>query len=60
MATPGLQALLIRKEVWEEFGGFDELTEPSSEVDFQLRVTMRLPIVVSESFGASESFTATV
>jgi hypothetical protein len=49
---PGLQALLIRKEVWEEFGGFDELTEPSSEVDFQLRVTMRLPIVVSRKFGA--------
>jgi hypothetical protein len=49
---PGLQSLLIRKEVWDEFGGFDELTEPGSEVDFQLRVTMRSPIVVSRKLGA--------
>jgi len=49
---PGLQALLIRKEVWEQFGPFDERTEPSSDVDFQLRVIMRSPIAVSRKFGA--------
>jgi hypothetical protein len=49
---PGLQALLIRREIWREFGGFDEQTEPSSDVDFQLRVAMRLPIVVSRMIGA--------
>lgn len=49
---PGLQALLIRREVWEEFGGFHEHAEPGSEVDFQLRVTARLPIAVSQEPGA--------
>lgn len=49
---PGLQANLIRKDVWDEFGGFDELTEPSSDLDFQLRVVTRLPIVVSRKIGA--------
>lgn len=49
---PGLSALLIRREVWQEFGGFDERAEPSSEVDFQLRVAMQVPLVVSRKIGA--------
>jgi hypothetical protein len=49
---PGLQSLLIRKDVWEKFGGFDELTEPCADVDFQLRIAACLPIVVSRKIGA--------
>jgi len=49
--NPGLQAMLIRKPVWDEFGGFDEATEPGDEYDFDLRVMARLPVVVSKKPG---------
>ncbi len=50
--NPGLQAMLIRKGVWDEFGGFDEATEPAEEYDFDLRVMARLPVVVYKRPGA--------
>jgi glycosyltransferase involved in cell wall biosynthesis len=50
--NPGLQAMLIRTEVWRDFGGFDVATFPIEEVDFDLRVASRLPIVVSREPGA--------
>jgi glycosyltransferase involved in cell wall biosynthesis len=60
--NPGLQAMLIRTDVWRDFGGFDEATFPIEEVDFDLRVGSSLPIVVSRQPGAiqvvhSDSFT---
>jgi hypothetical protein len=64
LGNPGLQAMLIRKAVWDEFGGFDEATDPSGEYDFDLRVMARLPVVVSKEPGAIQvmhhgAFTAT-
>ena len=50
--NPGLQAMLIRKDAWQEVGGFDKTTTPIEEVDFDLRVAARLPIVVSRQPGA--------
>lgn len=50
--NPGLQAMLIRKDAWLEVGGFDKTTTPIEEVDFDLRVAARLPIVVSRQPGA--------
>jgi hypothetical protein len=50
--NPGLQAMLIRKAVWDEFGGFDEATTPGEEYDFDLRVMARFPVVVSKRPGA--------
>ena len=50
--NPGLQAMLIRSDVWRDFGGFDDTTFPIEEVDFDLRVASRLPIVVSQQPGA--------
>lgn len=50
--NPGLQAMLIRKDIWNQFGGFDEATAPSDEFDFDLRVMSRLPVVVSKQPGA--------
>jgi hypothetical protein len=52
LGNPGLQAMLIRKAVWDEFGGFDEATEPGGEYDFDLRVMARWPVVVSKEPGA--------
>ena len=49
---PCLQAMLIRRQIWEEFGGFDPTTEPCGDMDFSMRVTARLPIVVSRKPGA--------
>jgi len=50
--NPGLQAMLIRKDAWQEVGGFDKMTVPIEEVDFDLRVAARMPIVVSRRCGA--------
>jgi glycosyltransferase involved in cell wall biosynthesis len=50
--NPGLPAMLIRKEVWREFGGFDQATCPADDLDFQLRVMAHLPVFVSEQPGA--------
>jgi hypothetical protein len=52
LGNPGLQAMLIRKAVWDEFGGFDEATDPGGEYDFDMRVMARLPAVVSKKPGA--------
>lgn len=49
--NPGLQAMLIRKTIWDDFGGFDEATDPRGEYDFDLRVMARLPVVVSRKPG---------
>ena len=46
-----MPALLVRKEVWEALGGFDQATYPCSDLDFELRVTARLPVVVSREPG---------
>lgn len=50
--NPSLPSMLIRRAVWEEFEGFDEATEPCADFDFELRVTARLPVVVSRQPGA--------
>ena len=55
LGNPGLQAMLIRKAVWDEFGGFDEATYPGEEYDFDLRVMARLPVVVSKKPGAIQA-----
>jgi hypothetical protein len=47
----GLPSLLIRREVWREFAGFDDGTDPLTDLDFSLRVTSRLPVVVSRRPG---------
>ena len=49
--NPGLPSLLMRREVWTQFGGFDSRTWPSDDLDFELRVTARLPVVVSRKPG---------
>jgi len=61
--NPGLQHA-DSEAVWDEFGGFDEATDPSGEYDFDLRVMARLPVVVSKEPGAIQvmhhgAFTAT-
>lgn len=52
LGNPGLQAMLIRKDVWDKFGGFDEAAGPTAEYDFDLRVMARLPVVVCKEPGA--------
>lgn len=49
---PGLQALLIRREVWHAFGGFDETVGSCCDLDLELRVASRLPIAVCGEPGA--------
>jgi glycosyltransferase involved in cell wall biosynthesis len=50
--NPGLQAMLIRTDAWREVGGFDKTTAPIEEVDFDVRLAARLPVVVSHDAGA--------
>ena len=50
--NPGLQAMLIRTDIWNELGGFDEATTPAEEFDFDLRVMAHFPVVVSKEPGA--------
>ena len=47
----GLPSVLIRRDVWREFAGFDDGTDPLTDLDFSLRVTSRLPVVVSRRPG---------
>lgn len=47
----GLPSLLIRRDVWRDFAGFDDRTDPLTDLDFSLRVTSRLPVVVSRRPG---------
>jgi glycosyltransferase involved in cell wall biosynthesis len=49
--NPDLAGLLIRRDVWEEASGFDVKIEPPSDLDFELRVSGRFPIVVSKEPG---------
>lgn len=49
--NPGLHVMLIRRDTWKEFGGFDEATEPCGDFDFELRVAALRPIVVSRQPG---------
>jgi glycosyltransferase involved in cell wall biosynthesis len=49
--NPGLPSLLIRHQVWTQFEGFDSRTWPSDDLDFELRVTARLPVVVFKKPG---------
>jgi hypothetical protein len=51
----GLPSLLIRRDVWREFAGFDDETDPLTDLDFSLRVTSRLPVVVSRQPGAIQT-----
>lgn len=50
--NPGLQAMLIRTDIWNELGGFDEATTPAEEFDFDLRVMAHFPVVVAKEPGA--------
>lgn len=50
--NPGLHGILIRRDIWEEFGGLDEATEPGGDFDFELRVSAQRPIVVCRRPGA--------
>lgn len=50
--NPGLHAILIRNDIWGEFGGFDESTEPAADFDFELRVGAQRPIIISRKPGA--------
>ncbi len=49
--NPDLPGLLIRREVWDQFSGWDETTGPTRDMDFELQVSARLPIVVSKRVG---------
>lgn len=49
--NPDLPGLLIRREVWDQFNGWDETTGPTRDMDFELQVSARLPIVVSKRVG---------
>jgi hypothetical protein len=49
--NPDLAGLLIRRDVWEEASGFDANTEPPADLDFELRVSGRFPVVVSNEPG---------
>lgn len=49
--NPDLAGLLIRRDVWEESAGFDETIGAPSDLDFELRVCSRFPVVVSKQPG---------
>lgn len=50
--NPGLQAMLIRADVWKKINGFDEDTVPIEELDFDLHVMAHRPVFVSRQPGA--------
>jgi len=49
--NPDLPGLLIRHEVWKAFNGWDESVGPTCDMDFELQVAARLPVVVSKRPG---------
>lgn len=49
--NPDLPGVLIRRDVWEECSGFDEAIGAPSDLDFELRVCGRFPVVVSKQPG---------
>jgi hypothetical protein len=49
--NPGLEAILIRREVWHQLGGFDESVKPAEDYDFELRAAALHPIYVSRQPG---------
>jgi glycosyltransferase involved in cell wall biosynthesis len=49
--NPDLAGLLIRRDVWEPACGFDENIGIPSDLDFELRVSGRFPVVVSKEPG---------
>lgn len=63
LGNPGLQGMLIRKSVWDEYGGFDQTTNPAAEYDFDLHVMASRSIVLQKTPGAiqvlhADTFTA--
>lgn len=60
---PEWTSVLFRREAWVEMNGLDEAVGGPSDLDFELRIAARYPIVVSTEVGAvftihssSESF----
>jgi hypothetical protein len=49
--NPDLASLLIRRDVWEQLGGWDPEIGPCFDVDFELRASSRFPVVVSKQPG---------
>jgi len=49
--NPDLSALLIRHDVWRAFKGWDLSVGPTCDMDFELQVAARLPVVVSKRPG---------
>jgi glycosyltransferase involved in cell wall biosynthesis len=49
---PDWASIIFRREVVDEVGGLDLETGPPSDLDFELRVASRFPMVVSTEFGA--------
>jgi len=49
--NPDLPGLLIRRKVWEELRGWDEMIGATCDLDFELRVAARFPVVVSKQLG---------
>jgi GT2 family glycosyltransferase len=50
--TPVVPAMLMRREIWAQFSGFDEATDPLCDIDFELRVMAQRPVWVSRQPGA--------
>jgi len=49
--NPDLPGLLIRRDVWETFHGWDQSVGPPCDMDFELQVAARYPVVVSKRPG---------
>lgn len=49
--NPDLAGILMRRDIWEELSGFDPNIGAPSDLDFELRVAGRFPVVVSREPG---------
>ncbi len=49
---PDWTGILFRREIWDKVGGLDEEVGLASDLDFEMRIAARFPIVISSKPGA--------
>jgi glycosyltransferase involved in cell wall biosynthesis len=52
IGNPDLPGLMFRRDVWKLVGGFDNRTDPAWDLDIELKIAARFPVVVSSQVGA--------